>query len=117
MGAYLGGLTSTYSWSDAFAGISEFHHLVVVSILFIGIGLFALPATLLFIIMFTRSEWPLWTVTVATLLIWWNTHKTIYWTLHESAGAKMQERIDTMNKEAAKELEDERTKKEAREAK
>lgn len=117
MGAYLGGLTSTYSWSDAFAGISEFHHLVVVSILFIGIGLFALPATLLFIIMFTRSEWPLWTVTVATLLIWWNTHKTIYWTLHESAAAQIQKIADDANQQLAKEVEEERKKNQAEAAK
>ena len=106
-GAFLGGLTATNTWSGGLDGVLGFHYWIIPSI-FTTVGIIALPATLLFLILFPRTEWPLWTVLIATLLIWWNTHKTIHWLLHNSAPAKLQKIVDDANEQVAKQLQEER---------
>lgn len=94
VGAYLGGLSATHSWLNGLAGLLQIHTLAFNSIFF-SVGIIALPATVLFAVLFVRSQWPLWTVVIVTLLMWWNTHKTLYWVLHESASAKIQQALET----------------------
>jgi len=100
LGSCLGGITATRELGGAWDAIGSFFLWAASSFLF-SVGVIAFPAAFLFALLFVRREWPLWTVTVVALLIWWNAHKTIYYLLNQSAGAKTQKQIEAMVDKAA----------------
>ena len=111
LGAFLGGLTATTTFAGGCEAVLEFHMLAFISI-FSSVGIIALPATLLFAYVFIRFEWPLWTVLLATLLIWWNSHKTIYWEINDSPAAKIHKVLEAAEREV-KQTDEESKKKES----
>jgi len=81
-GAAAGGVTAQRSLAGLVAGLIH----LPLSVLY-GPGFVILPVTIIFTIIFVRSEWPLWTVCFVSALMWWNMHNTVY-ALTESPGAK-----------------------------
>ncbi len=100
-GIALGGITATHAVSGAWGALTSFMVWAPTSFI-VSVGAITFPAALLFAVLFIRSGWPLWTVSAVALLIWWNAHKTIHWTIHESAGAKVQKQMDAMVEEISK---------------
>ena len=92
LGSMLGGLTATHSVGGLWVGIVGLPGLSLASI-FYGVGIFVLPALLLFAIVSTRCEWPLRLTLICSLLMWWNIHRTIRWTVYDSPMAKQQQKI------------------------
>jgi hypothetical protein len=95
IGSALGGITATDHIGGAWKALGSFFAWAASS-LFFSVGIIAFPAAFLFAVVFIRSEWPLWTVAIVALLIWWNSHKTIYYLFNESAGAKVPKQMDAM---------------------
>ena len=93
VGAFLGGLTATHSFGGAAGAVVALPMMTFGSIFF-AVGLITLPTILIFAFVFARYELPWWTVFIATLLMWLNTHQVIYWTLRESPSAKVEEAIN-----------------------
>ena len=99
LGAFLGGVTALRSWEGGCWAFSELDTLFVTSI-FSSAGIITLPATLLFACVFARFEWPLRTVLLATLLIWWNTHRAVSWIAYESPAAQLRLMFEAAAQEA-----------------
>ncbi|MCX6899986.1 MAG: hypothetical protein NT105_14975 [Verrucomicrobia bacterium] len=99
LGAFLGGVTALRSWEGGCWAVSAFYFLFATSI-FTSVGIIALPGTLLIACIFARYEWPLWTVFLATLLIWWNTHGAVSWVAYESPMAQMRLMFEKAEQEA-----------------
>ncbi|MBI5821046.1 MAG: hypothetical protein HZA88_18920 [Verrucomicrobia bacterium] len=99
LGAFLGGLTATTTCAGGCWAVSEFI-MMAVSSMFTSAAIIALPATLIFICVFARFEWPLWTVLVATALIWWYTHASVSWLINDSPAAQMQRILEKAEREA-----------------
>ena len=91
-GSMLGGLSATRSVGGLWLGVIGLPSLSLVSI-FSGVGLFVLPALLLYAIVSVRCEWPLRLTFLCSLLMWWNIHKTIRWTVYDSPMAKQQQQF------------------------
>lgn len=91
-GSMLGGLSATRSAGGLWLGLIGLPGLSLAS-LFYGVGLFVLPALLLYAIASVRCEWPLRVTIVCSLLMWWNIHKTIRWTVYDSPMAKQQQKF------------------------
>jgi hypothetical protein len=91
-GSMLGGLTATRSIEGLWLGVIGLPGLSLASI-FYGVGLFVLPALLIYAIASVRCEWPLRLTLLCALLMWWNTHKTIRWTTYDSPMAKQQQKF------------------------
>ncbi|HPA19003.1 MAG TPA: hypothetical protein PLU30_14740 [Verrucomicrobiae bacterium] len=92
LGSILTGLTATRSFGGLIVGVVGLPGISAAS-LFCGIGIFVLPLVLVFAIMFARSEWPLWLPVICTLLMWWNLHGTIRWTVYDSPSARQRQRL------------------------
>jgi hypothetical protein len=95
IGAALGGFTATRELSGAWGALSGFFPWAAASFLY-SVGIVSFSATLIFALLFIRREWPLWTVAAVTLLMWWNAHETIYYLLHEGAGARALQKVDAV---------------------
>src|SRR5687768_1048039 len=93
LGVYLGGATGAQSFIGGFAALASFPSLIAAS-LFVGYGILVIPIVLFFIILFARSEWPLWIVAIVAALFWWSMHTTVHFMLHESAAAKMEKMVN-----------------------
>jgi hypothetical protein len=91
-GFILGGLSATRSIGGIWMGIIGLPSLSVASI-FYGVGLFVFPVLLIYAIVSVRWEWPLRLTLLCTLLMWWNIHKTIRWTVYDSSMAKQQQQF------------------------
>lgn len=91
-GSMLGGLSATRSVGGLWLGVIGLPGLSLAS-LFYGVGLFVLPALLLYAIVSVRCAWPLRLTIVCSLLMWWNIHKTIRWTVYDSPMAKQQQKF------------------------
>lgn len=92
-GSMLGGLSAMRSLEGLSVGFIGVLGLSLASI-FCGSGLWVLPAIGLFAIASTRYEWPLKLTLLCSLLMWWNIHQTIHWTIYDSPGAKLQKRLE-----------------------
>jgi hypothetical protein len=93
-GAFLGGATAGHSLQSACSAVTTLPILVVSSIFF-AVGIVSLPAIFIFAVVFSRSAWPLWMVLVATLLMWWNTHKILTWSLYDSPAARIEKTLNS----------------------
>lgn len=102
-GSMIGGVTATRSMGGLWLGIIELPSLSVASILY-GVGLFVLPSLLLYAIASIRCEWPLRLTLLCALLMWWNIHQTIRWTLYDSPMAKQQKKIQADMEEGMNEV-------------
>lgn len=91
-GSMLGGLSATRSLAGLWAGAIGMPGLSLTSILY-GAGIFVLPALLIYAIVSIRCEWPLRLTLLCTVLMWWNIHKTIRWTVYDSPMAKKQQKF------------------------
>ena len=90
-GSMLGGLSATRSIGGMWLGAIGLPGLSLASIVS-GVGLFVLPALLLYAIASVRYEWPLRLTLLCSLLMWWNIHKTVRWTVYDSPMAKQQQK-------------------------
>lgn len=88
----LGGLTATRSLWGLWAGAIGLPGLSLDSIFF-GVGVFALPLLLVYAVASIRGGWPLRLTLICSLLMWWNVHKTIRWTVYDRPMAKQQQEI------------------------
>lgn len=96
-GSMLGGLTATRSIAGLGLGFVGFPDLILASLLS-GVSFILLPALLIYLIISIRCEWPLWPTVIVCLLMWYNIHKTIRWTVYESPNAKrMMELQESLN--------------------
>lgn len=93
-GSMLGGLTATGSVEGLWLGIIELPGLSFASIFF-GVGLVVLPALLVYAIASILWEWPLQLTLLCSLLMWWNIHKTIRWTVYDSPMVKQQQKFQS----------------------
>ncbi len=93
-GSMLGGLTATRSLGGLWLGIVGMPGLSLASI-FVGVGFFVLPALLLFAIASVRCEWPLRLTLLCSILMWWNVHKTIRWSVYDGPMAKQQQKLQS----------------------
>lgn len=91
-GSMLGGLTATRSVEGLWLGVIGLPGFSLASIVY-GVGLFVLPALLFYAIISVRYEWPLRLTLLCSLLMWWNIHKTIRWTVYDSPMAKQQQKL------------------------
>lgn len=98
LGSMLGGLTATHAVPGMWEGVLGFPMLLSASI-FYGIGLFVLPALLVYAIISIRWEWPLLLSLIFVPLMWWNMHKTLRWTVYDSLSAKKMQQIDKQMQE------------------
>lgn len=101
-GSMLGGLTATRSIWGLGLGVIGFPGFSLASIFF-GVGLFVFPALLVYAIASIRREWPLPLTFVCSLLMWWNIHDTIRWTVYDSPMAKQQKQLRADMDKAMKE--------------
>lgn len=92
IGAVMGALTATRSFSDALSLIPELPAFSAVSILY-GYGVITFPIILIFGILSIRYTWPLTLTLICTLLMWWNIHKTIRWIAYDSPAAKKSQQL------------------------
>ena len=92
LGSMLGGLTATRSLEGLWLGIVGLPELSLASI-FYGVGIFVLPALLIYSIVSVRAEWPLKLTLVCGILMWWNIHKTIRWAVYDSPMAQQQQKF------------------------
>jgi hypothetical protein len=92
LGVFLGGATGSHSFIGGLSAVAAFPSLVAAS-LFIGYGILVIPVVLFFIIMFARSEWPLWAALSVTALLWWSMHVTIHFALHDSPVAQLEKKV------------------------
>lgn len=90
-GSILGGLTANRSLEDLWLGVIGFPGFGLASIFF-GVGYFVFPVLLLYTIVSIRCQWPLKLTLICSLLMWWNIHQTIRWTLYDSPMAKQQQK-------------------------
>lgn len=93
IGSMLGGLTAMRSLEGLGVGLMGVLGFSLASI-FYASGLWIFPSIGLFAIASTRFEWPLKLTLLCSLLMWWNIHQTIRWTLYESPGAKLQKKLN-----------------------
>jgi hypothetical protein len=91
-GSMLGALTATRSIGGLWLGVIGLPGLSLASI-FSGFGFLVLPALLLYAIVSVRCEWPLRLTLLCSLLMWWNIHKTIRWTVYDSPMAKRHQKL------------------------
>lgn len=99
LGAALAGVSATREISGCLAGWLGFIGFNLASLL-LGFGIFVFPLVLIFAIFFVRNEWPLATVLVCTVLMWWNQHKTMRWMLYDSPEAKQRQAINEAMQQA-----------------
>jgi len=104
-GSILGGLTATRSLEGLWEGILGLPGFSLASIFF-GPGLIVFPVVFLYAVLSIRYEWPLFLTLVCSILMWWNIHRTVRWTVYDSPMAKQQQKIgdeiDQAMKKAAK---------------
>lgn len=91
-GSMLGGLSATRSVGGLWLGVAGLPGFSLASV-FNGVGLFVLPALLIYTIVSVRCEWPLRLTFLCVLLMWWNIHKTIRWTYYDSPMARAQQQL------------------------
>jgi len=83
LAAVLAGITATREIGGAVVGIVTLPGMLPAS-LFVSVGSVVCPLVILFACLFARSEWPLRTVGIGVVLMWWNLHATLRWTLYDS---------------------------------
>ncbi len=91
-GSMLGGWTATRSMGGLWLGVVGFPDYSLASIIY-GVGLFVLPALVIYAMVSVRCEWPLRLTLLCSLLMWWNIHKTIRWTEYDSPVAKQRQKL------------------------
>lgn len=92
-GSMLGGLSAMRSLEGlgvGFIGVLGFS----LASIFCSSGLWVLPAIGLFAIASTRYEWPLKLTLLCSILMWWNIHQTIRWSIYDSPSAKLQKKFE-----------------------
>ena len=101
IGLWMGGMTASRSFDGLKMGFLELFGLSVASFFF-GPGLLVFPLVLLFLVLFIRYEWPLRYALICTLLMTWNSHRTLRWTFYDSPMAKMERQMnEKLSKTAA----------------
>ena len=83
LGSMLAGITATREIWGVVIGLVTLPGMLPSS-LFVSVGLVVCPLVILFACLFASSEWPLRTVGVCVILMWWNLHGTLRWTLYDS---------------------------------
>ncbi|TLD69718.1 hypothetical protein FEM03_15430 [Phragmitibacter flavus] len=99
LGAMIGVISSADSWAEIRDNIIEIPLIIVSSLLF-GRGLIVFPVMLVLAVLFIRWEWPLWIAIVVTLLMWWNTHKTLQFVTFSDPIDRAMKKYDADKKKA-----------------
>lgn len=95
LASMLAGLTAMGSLGGAVLGPLALPTTLPVSFLF-SVGIVVVPFVILFACLFARSEWPLRTVGICVLLMWWNLHGVMRWAIDQQNGpaAKEMRRVE-----------------------
>lgn len=93
LGSMLAALSATGSVLAMFGGAIATPLLCLSSII-AGYGAPLLPMVMIFAVCFVRWQWPLWTVLVCTVLMWWNFHTTISWGMASERRMKGEVRVN-----------------------
>ena len=103
LGASLGGCTAGDSIAWGLGAPLMVPGLILGSVLSPS-GIFAVPMSFFFTLLFVRRQWPLWTVLIVTLLFWYHAHAEIkaqiQWDRYDSPLAKLNKRLDEHLKES-----------------
>lgn len=110
VGSMLGGLTATKSLAGLWLGLVGLPGLSLSSIFF-GVGILVLPLLLIYAIASVRCEWPLRLTLLCILLMWWNVHKTVRWTVYDSPRAKQEKKLEADMQKIAEDVNEEIRKK------
>ncbi|MEQ1749950.1 MAG: hypothetical protein ABL974_11035 [Prosthecobacter sp.] len=92
--AMLAGVTATRSLAGIVIGLVTLPAMIPIS-LFWSVGFFVLPFLVIFTCMFARSEWPLRSVVICVILMWWNLHGTMRWAFFDSPLVKQEEKLQS----------------------
>lgn len=98
----LAGVTATRSLAGIVIGLVTLPGMIPIS-LFWSVGFFVLPFLVIFTCMFVRSEWPLRSVAICVILMWWNLHETMRWALYDGPLVKQQQKLQTEMQKAVEE--------------
>jgi hypothetical protein len=90
----LAGVTATRSLAGIVIGLVTLPGMIPISF-FWSVGFFVLPFLVIFTCMFVRSEWPLRSVVISVILMWWNLHGTMRWALYDSPLIKQEQKLRT----------------------
>lgn len=102
LGSMLGGMTATRSLAGLLLGLVGFPSYSLGS-LFLSVGMVVLPLILLYTIISTRYEWAMRFTLICTVLMWWNIHRTIRWSLYDSPMVKQEKQVQADLNQAMKE--------------
>lgn len=98
----LAGVTATRSLAGIVVGPVTLPAMIPIS-LFWSVGFFVLPFLVIFTCMFARSEWPLRSVAICVILMWWNLHGTMRWAFFDSPLVKQEEKLRSEMQKAMEE--------------
>jgi hypothetical protein len=91
-GSMAAGVTATHSLAGLWLGFIGLPGFSLAS-LFYGVGIFVLPLLLFYAIASIRCGWPLRLTLICFVLMWWNIHQTIRWSMYDSPMAKKTQKI------------------------